>query len=92
MLVLTRKPNQGVRIGADVQVRILEISDGQVRLGIVAPRWVPVHREEVYQQIQEANRQAAATSPRDVAEALRALSPDGTGRVVPEPSPPDPQK
>lgn len=84
MLVLTRKPNQGVRIGAEVQVRVLEISDGQVRLGITAPRWIPVHREEVYQQIQEANRQAAATSPRDVAEALRALAHHISRHAVPE--------
>lgn len=84
MLVLTRKPNQAVRIGADVEVRVLEISDGQVRLGITAPRWVPVHREEVYQEIQEANRQAAATAPGDVAAACRVLSRNGTGRVLEE--------
>lgn len=84
MLVLTRKPNQAVRIGADVEVRVLEISDGQVRLGITAPRWVPVHREEVFREIQEANRQAAGTSPADVSAAARALSRNGAGRVVRE--------
>lgn len=84
MLVLTRKPNQAVRIGADVEVRVLEISDGQVRLGITAPRWVPVHRDEVYREIQEANRQAASTAPDDVAAAVRALSRNGTGRVLEE--------
>ncbi len=84
MLVLTRKPNQAVRIGADVEVRVLEISDGQVRLGITAPRWVPVHREEVFREIQEANRQAAETSPADVSAAARVLSRNGAGRVVRE--------
>ncbi len=82
MLVLTRKPNQAVRIGTDVEVRVLEVSDGQVRLGITAPRWVPVHREEVYREIQEANRQAAGTGLDDVAAAARALSRNGTGRVL----------
>lgn len=82
MLVLTRKPNQAVRIGADVEVRVLEISDGQVRLGITAPRWVPVHREEVYREIQEANRQAAETFPTDVSAVARVLSRNGAGRVV----------
>ncbi|MDQ7801777.1 MAG: carbon storage regulator CsrA [Armatimonadota bacterium] len=84
MLVLTRKPNQAVRIGPDVEVRVLEISDGQVRLGITAPRWVPVHRDEVYREIQEANLQAACTAPDDVAAARRALSKDGAGRVLQE--------
>jgi len=87
VLVLTRKPNQAVHIGADVEVRVLEVCDGHVRLGIVAPRWVPVHREEVYREIQEANRQAAGTSPADLSAAVRALSPNGSGRVVRE----DPQ-
>ncbi len=91
MLVLTRKPNQAVRIGPDVEVRVLEISDGQVRLGITAPRWVPVHREEVYREIQEANREAAATALQDVAAARRALSRDGPGRVLHEEPPRKPQ-
>jgi carbon storage regulator len=77
VLVLTRKVNQGIRIGADVEVRVLGIADGQVRLGITAPRWIPVHREEVYRQIQEANREAASSTPQDVAAILRAASRDG---------------
>jgi len=84
VLVLTRKPNQAIRIGADVEVRVLEIADGQVRLGITAPRWVPVHREEVYREIHEQNRQAASTAPQDLAAAARALSRNGGGRVVSE--------
>ncbi len=77
MLVLTRKVNQGIRIGADVEVRVLGIVDGQVRLGITAPRWIPVHREEVYRQIQEANHEAASSTPQDVAAVIRAAFRDG---------------
>ncbi len=91
MLVLTRKPNQAVRIGADVEVRVLEVSDGQVRLGITAPRWVPVHREEVYLEIQQANQEAACTGPEDVAAAARALGRNGAGRVVQGPAGGSPQ-
>ncbi|GBD29936.1 Carbon storage regulator [bacterium HR32] len=80
MLVLTRKVNQAIRIGAEVEVRVLEVSEGQVRLGVVAPRHVPVHREEVYRAIQEANREAAGTAPQDVAAALAAWSRDGLGQ------------
>ncbi|MDR7569520.1 MAG: carbon storage regulator CsrA, partial [Armatimonadota bacterium] len=63
MLVLTRKLNEAVRIGAEVEVRVLGIEGGQVRLGIQAPRWIPVHREEVYREIQLENREAAQTAP-----------------------------
>ena len=52
MLVLSRKLNEKVRIGNDITVVVVEIRGGKVRLGIEAPREVPVHREEVYQDIQ----------------------------------------
>ena len=53
MLVLTRRPGQGIMIGDDVRVKVLEIrSDGGVRLGIDAPQHVPVHRDEVYREKQ----------------------------------------
>ena len=52
MLVLSRNVEQTVRIG-DIQVKVLSIRGDKVRLGILAPRDVPVHREEVYQAIQQ---------------------------------------
>lgn len=79
-MVLTRKANQAIRIGGEVEVRILEISEGQVRLGVVAPRHIPVHREEVYRAIQEANREAAGTAPHHVAAALAAWCRDSAAR------------
>lgn len=68
MLVLTRKINQSIVIGDDVEVVVLEVRGEQVRLGIKAPRTVAVHRKEIYEQIQEENRAASETRSEDVPE------------------------
>lgn len=52
MLVLSRKKNQSIMIGENIEIKIICLEDNQVRLGITAPRRIPVHREEVYQIIQ----------------------------------------
>ncbi|MDP2872544.1 MAG: carbon storage regulator CsrA [Bacillota bacterium] len=72
MLVLTRKRNQSIIIGDEVEVTVLEVRGDQVRLGINAPRRVSVHRREVYDEIQLAN-QEAARSRRGLARALDFL-------------------
>ena len=59
MLALSRKENECVMIGNDIEVTILEIKSDQVKLGIKAPRSVSIYREEIYLQIQQANREAA---------------------------------
>ncbi len=59
MLVLTRRLGEIIRIGDDISIRVMDIQRGQVRVAIDAPRHIPVHREEVYQQVQEENRRAA---------------------------------
>ena len=53
MLVLTRKTNQSIMIGDDVEVSVLAVSRDKIRLGITAPKDVPVFRKEVYLSIQE---------------------------------------
>ncbi len=53
MLVLSRRKNQSVMIGHDLQVVVLEIREGQVRLGFRAPIEVPIHRQEIYDRIQK---------------------------------------
>jgi len=53
MLVLTRKSNQSIMIGDDIEVSVLAVTGDKVRLGIAAPRSVPVFRREVYVEIQE---------------------------------------
>jgi carbon storage regulator len=60
MLVLTREQRESIVIGDDITVTVLEIRGDTVRLGIVAPPGVPVHREEVWEAIQEERRRAAA--------------------------------
>ena len=62
MLVLTRKENESIMIGSDVEVKVLDLRDNQVKIGIVAPRSVAVHRHEIYLAIQAENAQAASAS------------------------------
>ena len=62
MLVLTRRANQSIMIGDDVVVTVLEVRGDQVRLGIKAPRSIDVHREEIFVQLQQANRDPAPPS------------------------------
>ncbi|WP_255689033.1 carbon storage regulator CsrA [Actinoplanes sp. DH11] len=72
MLVLTRRSGESVMIGDDVVITVLEARGDVVRLGIEAPRDVQVHREEVYRELQEANR-AAASPPEDAVHALTRM-------------------
>lgn len=60
MLVLSRQRDESIIIGDNVQVTIVDIRGDKVRLGIIAPAEVPVHRKEVYDAIQRENRKAAA--------------------------------
>ena len=59
MLALSRKANESIIIGNDIEVTILEVKGEQVKIGIKAPKSIPVYREEVYQQIKESNKEAA---------------------------------
>ncbi len=58
MLALARKVNQSIVIGNDVEVTILEIKGDQIKIGINAPKNVPIYRKEIYTQIQEENKSA----------------------------------
>ena len=58
MLALTRKKGEALVINNDTEITILEIRGDQVKIGISAPKEVPVYRKEVYLQIQEANKEA----------------------------------
>ena len=70
MLALSRKKNEALVINNNVEVTVLEIKGEQVKLGITAPREVPVYRKEVYVQIQDANKEAVNV---DGMEALKNL-------------------
>lgn len=65
MLVLTRKENESIMIGDDIEVKVLDLRENQVKIGIVAPRSIAVHRREVYLAIQAENAQAAAADKTD---------------------------
>jgi carbon storage regulator len=75
MLVLTRKSNQSIMIGDDIEVSVLSIMGEKVRIGIQAPRDVPVFRKEVYLEIQQEQVGAPAdrSSRETVDEALDNL-------------------
>jgi carbon storage regulator len=74
VLVLTRRANQSIMIGHEIVVTVLEVRGDQVRLGIKAPRSIDVHREEIFVQLQRANRDAVPQSD-DALETLVDLSP-----------------
>lgn len=60
MLALSRKQGESIIIGGNIELTILEVKGEQVKIGISAPKSVPVYRKEIYLQIQEENRQTAA--------------------------------
>lgn len=58
MLALARKINQSIMIGNDIEITLLEIKGDQIKIGIKAPKNVPIYRKEIYAQIQEENKSA----------------------------------
>lgn len=60
MLALSRKVNESIMIGHDIEITVLEIKGEQVKIGINAPKSVPLYRKEIYLQIQEANKEAVS--------------------------------
>lgn len=59
MLVLTRKKNQSIVIGENIELTIIDIQGDQVKIGVKAPKNIPVHRKEVFLEIQEENLKAS---------------------------------
>jgi carbon storage regulator len=73
MLVLTRKPNQSIVIGDDIELTVIEVRGDQVRIGIEAPRSISVHRKEIYEQIKAQNLRAASVDSSTVDSADEAI-------------------
>ena len=59
MLALARKISQSIMIGSDIEITLLEIKGDQVKIGINAPKSVPIYRKEIYMQIQDENKKAS---------------------------------
>jgi carbon storage regulator len=74
MLVLTRKSHQSIMIGDDIEVSVVSVAGEKVRVGIEAPRAVPVFRKEVYLEIQQESSAGAASARAEVDEALKRLT------------------
>jgi carbon storage regulator len=62
VLIITRKPGEKIMLGDDVVVEIIEVSGSSVRVGIDAPRSVPVYREEIWEAVREENAASAASA------------------------------
>jgi carbon storage regulator len=70
MLVLTRKINEAIQIGDDIEIKVLSVSGDQIKIGIVAPKHVEIHRKEIYLSIQEENNKAVE-APLNLLEQLK---------------------
>jgi len=90
MLVLSRQKNQTIMIGDIIEITVVDIRGEKVRLGITAPPEIPVHRKEVYEAIQQENRQAATVRLEDIAKAARPRP--GAGEAEPGAPPLEPEK
>lgn len=73
MLVLSRQRDESIMIGDNVQITIVDIRGDKVRLGIVAPSEISVHRKEVYDAIQKENRKASGVTSDDLAATAPAV-------------------
>jgi carbon storage regulator len=66
MLIVTRRSGEKIMLGDDIVVHVMEIVGNSVRIGIQAPRSVPVYREEIWNAVREENRAAVDAAPRDL--------------------------
>lgn len=81
MLVLSRRPQQSLLIGHDVVVTVLEVNGDTVRIGIKAPSDVDIHREEIYQDLQQANAAAGHAQPGAAAALAKRMKAPKKGKA-----------
>ena len=71
MLIITRRPGDKVMVGEDIVVHVMEIVGNSVRVGIEAPRSVPVYREEIWNAVRDENQAATDVLPSDLPDPVR---------------------
>jgi carbon storage regulator len=74
MLILARKINEGIQIGDDIRIKVLSLSESQVKLGIEAPESVRIYRTEIYLEIQKQTEEAAQTEKSMAVKAAGLLA------------------
>jgi carbon storage regulator len=84
VLVLSRRPGESIMIGHDVVLTVLEVRGDVVRIGIKAPRDLDVHREEVFLELQQANRSAASPSAAGLDSLLASGAASGKPAETPD--------
>ena len=62
MLALSRRCNESIMLGNDIEITVLEVKGDQVKIGISAPKSLPIYRKEIYSQIRQSNSEAAETA------------------------------
>ncbi len=77
MLILTRKLGESITIGEEIKITVLECQGKQVKLGIIAPRHVKVHREEIFEKIQEENKKSVAVSKDALLKVVKNIQKTG---------------
>ncbi|MCR5556711.1 MAG: carbon storage regulator CsrA [Butyrivibrio sp.] len=73
MLALSRKKNEAIIINNNIEITVLDIRGDQIKLGIAAPKEIPIYRKEVYIQIQNENKQATENTDVSGIEELKKL-------------------
>jgi carbon storage regulator len=73
MLVLTKRHRESIMIGDEIEISVLSISDGKVRIGIEAPREIPVFRREIYAEVEQQRGAADSSARAEVNDALKRL-------------------
>ncbi len=84
MLILTRKLGESITIGEEIKITVLECQGKQVKLGIIAPRQVKVHREEIFEKIQEENKKSVAVSKDALLEVVKNMQNTGKKKDLKE--------
>lgn len=71
MLVLTRRVNEEIKLGADITIKILSISESQIKIGINAPKDIQIYRNEVFEKVKESTIEASRASIQKAADLLK---------------------